>query len=148
MVKFTSVFFVAAVVVNAVPTLARQVFFSFRDNRRSLESDDIVLSRDVIEAVYGRELTDVELQERAPFFPLIFAALRIGAQVGARVGSRVASKVGRKAAHKAAEHHQQNHNNNHHHKRSLETSDIWNDLLEREEFFDEAFERRDINELD
>ncbi|PPQ93349.1 hypothetical protein CVT25_014478 [Psilocybe cyanescens] len=145
MVKFSSVCFVATVVVNAVPSLAH-----FRDNRRSIEpTEDIVLSRDIIEAVYGRELTDVELEERAPFFPLIFAALRIGAQVGARVGSRVASKVGRKAAHKAAEHHHNNHNNNNHHnKRSLDSSDYLDEILAREDFYEGAFERRDLNELD
>jgi len=158
MVKFSAIAFSTAVFVRIIPALASDVP-TVEYESRSLEalSEDTITSREFIEAVYGRELTEVELQEREPFFPLIFAAARIGAQVASRVGSRVASKAARKGIKKGAEHHH-NQRQNRKHKRSLNSEDdidlsardALEDIIEERDVFDvdDEFEAREIDELD
>ncbi|KAF4618277.1 hypothetical protein D9613_011662 [Agrocybe pediades] len=138
MVKFSVAIFAVAAVVNVLPALAFEETLEY-ESSRSLDflEENPVAARDLVEAVYGRELSDVELQEREPFLGLIFAAARIGAQIGTRVAGRVAGKVGsklaRKGAKKGAEHAHDHHERKKHRKRSLDEFEDEQDLMSRDD---------------
>ncbi|KDR80472.1 hypothetical protein GALMADRAFT_136947 [Galerina marginata CBS 339.88] len=152
MVKFSTAFFFAVTLAGAVPAFAEDMPINIEARSLDAISEDPILSRQLIEAVYGRELTENELQEREPFFGLIFAAARIGAQIASRVGSKVAGKLGRKAAHHAVDHH--NNHNNHRHRRSLDdeleldSRAEFEDLLERDFYDGEIIDERGIDDFD
>ncbi|KAJ3515074.1 hypothetical protein NLJ89_g1992 [Agrocybe chaxingu] len=124
MVKFSTLLFasagIAAVVANPGLTSTTE---------RELTA------REMWESVYGREIidnfTDRELEEREPFFPLIFGAIRAATTIG-----RVASKAHK--AHSAVQNHKNNKKNN---KRKREVEDDVlalrdvEDMEEREPFF-------------